>query len=88
MVEEMFHDFFLTLTHLEKCFHCTYGSQSHLLVPFTTFPVAGPNILLARLATRVAKPNGLYQLEEAAAKEFLKDRSVSDLPGKGITNYN
>ena len=71
-----------------KIIYCNYGSKLRVLVPFTTFLVAGPNILLARLATRVAKPNGLYQLEEAAAKEFLKDRSVSDLPGKGNTNYN
>lgn len=46
------------------------------------FPFSGPNILLARMATRVAKPNGQHQLQEEEALAFLKDKSVRDLPGK------
>lgn len=42
----------------------------------------GPNILLARLATRKAKPNGQYQVTVTEAKDFIKDQPVRNLPGK------
>lgn len=41
------------------------------------------NILLARLSTKVAKPNGMFFLEEGKVEEFMKDKSVRDLPGVG-----
>ena len=42
------------------------------------------NILMAKLATRVAKPNGQFHLLPEDAAEFIKDKSISDLPGKYI----
>ncbi|XP_077982808.1 DNA repair protein REV1-like [Glandiceps talaboti] len=41
------------------------------------------NILLARMATRVAKPNGQYYLEHDDVKEFIKTQPIKDLPGIG-----
>ncbi|KAI9314973.1 hypothetical protein BX666DRAFT_1862094, partial [Dichotomocladium elegans] len=43
----------------------------------------GPNILLARLATKRAKPAGQFYCTHGQATEFLKDLDVSDLPGVG-----
>ncbi|BFZ23118.1 hypothetical protein BsWGS_26157 [Bradybaena similaris] len=45
----------------------------------------GPNILLARLATRKAKPNGQFEVTIVEAKDFIKDQPVSDLPGVGYS---
>lgn len=41
------------------------------------------NALLARMCTRVAKPNGQYVLLPSEALEFIKQRKVEDLPGVG-----
>ena len=46
----------------------------------------GSSILLARMATKKAKPNGVFALEDNQAKEYFKEVSVSDLPGVGRTN--
>ena len=46
----------------------------------------GSNILLARSATRKAKPDGIYHLKDEQAGQFLKDVNVADLPGVGRTN--
>lgn len=43
----------------------------------------GPNILLARLATRKAKPNGQYFLKSEEVDDFIRDLSVTSLPGVG-----
>lgn len=43
----------------------------------------GPNILLARLATKKAKPAGQYFCKKDEAIEFLAPLDVSDLPGVG-----
>lgn len=43
------------------------------------------NMLLARMATRVAKPNGQYFLSEDAMWDFLGDQKVHDLPGVGYS---
>ncbi|XP_005107801.1 DNA repair protein REV1 isoform X2 [Aplysia californica] len=45
----------------------------------------GPNILLARLATRKAKPCGQFQVKSDEAQMFLRDQAVSDLPGVGYS---
>ncbi|CAL1536465.1 unnamed protein product [Lymnaea stagnalis] len=45
----------------------------------------GPNILLARLATRKAKPNGQHQVQSSEARDFIRDQSVRDLPGVGYS---
>ncbi|GFH09343.1 uncharacterized protein HaLaN_04458, partial [Haematococcus lacustris] len=43
----------------------------------------GPNILVARLATRRAKPNGQYRVTSTQVLPFLADLPLSDLPGVG-----
>ncbi|XP_026280569.1 DNA repair protein REV1 [Frankliniella occidentalis] len=45
----------------------------------------GSNRLLARLATRKAKPDGMFHLEPSLAVEFMKAVEVKDLPGVGRT---
>ncbi|MEQ2210590.1 hypothetical protein XENOCAPTIV_015998, partial [Xenoophorus captivus] len=41
----------------------------------------GSNILLARLATRKAKPNGQYFLRSEEVDDFIRDLPVTSLPG-------
>ncbi|TRY61780.1 hypothetical protein TCAL_06254 [Tigriopus californicus] len=43
----------------------------------------GPNLLLARMATRQAKPNGKFHLSKEDSWEFMKSIPVRDLPGVG-----
>uniref|UniRef100_A0A3B1IKC7 DNA repair protein REV1 n=1 Tax=Astyanax mexicanus TaxID=7994 RepID=A0A3B1IKC7_ASTMX len=43
----------------------------------------GSNILLARMATRKAKPNGQYFLRPEEVDDFIRDQSVTSLPGVG-----
>lgn len=43
----------------------------------------GPNILLARLATKTAKPCGQYYCRPESVADFLENQDVSDLPGVG-----
>ncbi|XP_047226675.1 DNA repair protein REV1 isoform X2 [Girardinichthys multiradiatus] len=43
----------------------------------------GSNILLARLATRKAKPNGQYFLRSEEVDDFIRDLPVTSLPGVG-----
>lgn len=40
-------------------------------------------MLLARMATKKAKPNGQFYLTDDAAAAFLAQKPVSDLPGVG-----
>ena len=42
---------------------------------------AASNILLARLATRSAKPNGQFYLDSRDVTDFMAKQSVKDLPG-------
>ena len=46
----------------------------------------GSSILLARMATKKAKPNGVFYLEDDKAEEHFKSVQVKDLPGVGRTN--
>ena len=39
------------------------------------------NILLARLATRRAKPGGVFHLRRADSREFMQDLKISDIRG-------
>ncbi|KAG9339445.1 hypothetical protein JZ751_023582 [Albula glossodonta] len=41
------------------------------------------NILLARMATRKAKPNGQYYLKPEEVDDFIRDQPVTSLPGVG-----
>ncbi|XP_028292398.1 DNA repair protein REV1 isoform X2 [Gouania willdenowi] len=43
----------------------------------------GSNILLARLATRKAKPNGQFFLKSEEVDDFIRDLPVTSLPGVG-----
>ena len=43
----------------------------------------GPNILLARLATKKAKPNGQFMVTQHMVEDFMAVFSVRDLPGIG-----
>lgn len=43
----------------------------------------GPNMLMARLATKRAKPNGAFYIGKEDVEEFLKGHKVEDLPGIG-----
>jgi DNA repair protein REV1 len=43
----------------------------------------GPNMLMARLATKKAKPNGLFYINKKDMNEFMKNHKVEDLPGVG-----
>ncbi|GAB6019807.1 hypothetical protein CHUAL_001350 [Chamberlinius hualienensis] len=43
----------------------------------------GGNFLLARLATKKAKPNGIFNALNVDCSEFIKDHNVHDLPGVG-----
>ncbi|XP_038673709.1 DNA repair protein REV1 [Scyliorhinus canicula] len=45
----------------------------------------GSNILLARMATRKAKPDGQYYLKTEEVDDFIRDQLVSILPGVGRT---
>ncbi|KAG7463430.1 hypothetical protein MATL_G00176470 [Megalops atlanticus] len=43
----------------------------------------GSNILLARMATLKAKPDGQYYLKPEEVDDFIRDQSVTSLPGVG-----
>jgi len=42
-------------------------------------------MLLARLATRQAKPNGQYYIEKGYEQEFISKQKILDLPGIGLS---
>ncbi|KAJ8304491.1 hypothetical protein KUTeg_018074 [Tegillarca granosa] len=48
----------------------------------------GSNILLAKMATKKAKPNGQYYLGADEVLEFIHDQSIDNIPGKNYTVYN
>jgi len=41
----------------------------------------GSNCLLARLATKKAKPNGQFYLESDVIIDFMKNINIFDVPG-------
>ncbi len=43
----------------------------------------GSSLLLTRLATRRAKPDGAFHLEDSEAREFMRSVPAADLPGVG-----
>ncbi|KAM9388596.1 DNA repair protein REV1 [Phaethornis superciliosus] len=45
----------------------------------------GSNILLARMATRKAKPDGQYHLKSEEVDDFIRGQLVTSLPGVGRT---
>ncbi|KAJ3415917.1 deoxycytidyl transferase [Chytridiales sp. JEL 0842] len=45
----------------------------------------GDNMLIARVATKKAKPNGVFLLQKEKLNTLFNDLSVTDLPGVGYT---
>ncbi|XP_068226891.1 DNA repair protein Rev1-like isoform X1 [Palaemon carinicauda] len=43
----------------------------------------GPNMLIARMATRRAKPNGQHMVDTENLSEYMLNEKVTDLPGVG-----
>lgn len=43
--------------------------------------VLGGNVLLAKMATKKAKPNGQFYLKGDDVMDFMKDQSVQNIPG-------
>ncbi len=43
------------------------------------------NMLLARMSTRIAKPNGQFYLPLASTENFLESQNVNNLPGVGYS---
>ena len=43
----------------------------------------GPNILLARVATKIAKPNGWFQITNENSSDQIGRLSIRDIPGVG-----
>ncbi len=43
----------------------------------------GPNKLIAKMASKIAKPNGLLIIKPNEVKEFLEPLDIEDLPGVG-----
>lgn len=46
----------------------------------------GSNMLIARLSTKHAKPNGHHYVERGGEIDFMREIKVSDLPGCVICN--
>lgn len=42
-------------------------------------------MLLARLATRHAKPNGQFMVKQSEINDFIKNERISSLPGIGYS---
>lgn len=53
-----------------------------VLQSLTNLVCSGSNILLARLATRKAKPDGQYFLRSEEVDDFIRDLLVTSLPGR------
>ena len=75
----------LTKVHIsggsDKKEHCK-GLGVITLNVFCWFP--GSSILLAKMATRKAKPNGQYYLKSEEVLEFMSEQSVQNIPGNTI----
>lgn len=56
-----------------------YGLFLSILFPSN---VTGSNILLARMATKKAKPDGQYHLQPDEVDDFIRGQLVTSLPGK------
>ncbi len=56
-------------------------SDIHTATGCTASAGIGPNLLLARLATKRAKPNGQFRVTKQGALDFLCSLGVDQLPG-------
>lgn len=70
---------------LHICSKTNYAPTNQLWLPVAGI---GPNMLLARLATKRAKPNGQAALNPDGARALLGDLEVDALPGVGWSLRN
>ena len=49
--------------------------------------MVGANMLQARMATRVAKPDGQYWVKPESVTSFFQDKKIQDLPGQCLTSF-
>ena len=64
-------------------FMASIRSKIHDELGVTASAGISHNMLLSRLSTRKAKPNGQYLLEQSDVEEFIKLQDANDLPGVG-----
>lgn len=50
--------------------------------------VLGGNVLLAKMATKKAKPNGQFYLKGDDVMDFMKDQSVQNIPGINLSCFS
>lgn len=72
---------------VSNCFNikCQYKKSPFLfIVSYSRIASssAGPNLLVARLVTRRAKPDGQCYIEQDDVAEFMAEQRISDLPGQ------
>uniref|UniRef100_A0A914C310 DNA repair protein REV1 n=1 Tax=Acrobeloides nanus TaxID=290746 RepID=A0A914C310_9BILA len=48
----------------------------------------GPNMLIARLATKKAKPNGQFMVTSSEVSNFIRPVAIKDLPGVGYSSLH
>lgn len=54
---------------------------------FLKFALGG-NVLLAKMATKKAKPNGQFYLKGDDVMDFMKDQSVQNIPGINLSCFS
>lgn len=50
--------------------------------------VLGGNVLLAKMATKKAKPNGQFYLKGDDVMDFMKDQSAQNIPGINLSCFS
>ncbi|RXM95589.1 DNA repair protein REV1 [Acipenser ruthenus] len=72
-------------SNIHKEFENRVYSRVHIQLYSINFVLLllGSNILLARMATRKAKPDGQYYLKPEEVDDFIRDQLVTSLPGVG-----
>ena len=66
---------------LTKTFYGKYNFICAQILIFNLLLEAS-NILLAKMATRKAKPNGQYHLTSDMVQDFIQTQSIKNIPGK------
>lgn len=63
------------------CWTAAFYLRRHKLTQTYFVVYTGSNILLARMATRKAKPDGQYHLKPEEVDDFIRGQLVTSLPG-------
>lgn len=88
-VETHLDDAYLDLTGTERMYGDPKGpverlrERIHADTGLTVTAGIGPNRMIARLAGKTAKPDGLAMIRPEEVETFLIDRAVTDIPGVG-----